>query len=88
MMVAYYNEINPKAATWLRELIKQNLIAPGDVDERSIVDVKPEAGLTVLEYNTGGLFGGGIDLTVGPEKLPVTGILVTNLPSLNLKKNL
>jgi len=38
-MKAYYNEIDPKAAAWLRELIKQGYIAPGDVDERSIVDV-------------------------------------------------
>ena len=40
MMPAYYNEHDPKAAAWLRELIARNLIAPGDVDERSIVDVK------------------------------------------------
>jgi len=40
-MSAYYNEIDPKAAAWLRELIKQGIIAPGDVDERSIEDVKP-----------------------------------------------
>ena len=40
-MTAYYNEIDLKAAAWLRELIKRNLIAPGDVDERSIEDVKP-----------------------------------------------
>lgn len=26
---AYYNEHDPKAAAWLRELIKANLIAPG-----------------------------------------------------------
>lgn len=41
-MTAYYNEFDPKAAAWLRELIKMGLIAPGEVDERSIVDVKPE----------------------------------------------
>jgi DNA (cytosine-5)-methyltransferase 1 len=41
-MTAYYNEIDPKAAAWLRELIKQGHIAPGDVDERSISDVKPD----------------------------------------------
>jgi DNA (cytosine-5)-methyltransferase 1 len=39
---AYYNENDPKAAAWLRELIKRDLIAPGDVDERSIADVRPE----------------------------------------------
>src|SRR6266705_3038655 len=38
-MKAYYNEHDPKAAAWLRELIKVGAIAPGDVDERSIVDV-------------------------------------------------
>ena len=37
----YHNEHDPKAAAWLRELIKQNLIPAGDVDERSIVDVQP-----------------------------------------------
>ena len=40
-MSAYYNELDPKAAAWLRELIRRNLIAPGDVDERSITDVQP-----------------------------------------------
>lgn len=37
----YYNEIDPFAAQWLRELIKENLIPYGDVDERSIEDVTP-----------------------------------------------
>lgn len=41
-MTAYYNEIDPYAAQWLRNLIAANLIAPGDVDERSIVDVSPD----------------------------------------------
>jgi DNA (cytosine-5)-methyltransferase 1 len=40
-VIVYYNEFDPKAAAWLRELIKQGHIAPGDVDERSIEDVKP-----------------------------------------------
>ncbi|MDM9624553.1 DNA cytosine methyltransferase [Rhizobium sp. S152] len=40
-MTAYYNENNPFAAQWLRKLIAKNLIAPGDVDQRSIVDVQP-----------------------------------------------
>lgn len=38
---AYYNEIDPKAAATLRELIRVGAIAPGDVDERSIADVAP-----------------------------------------------
>jgi DNA (cytosine-5)-methyltransferase 1 len=41
-MSAYYNEFDPYAAQWLRNLISAGHIAPGDVDERSIVDVKPE----------------------------------------------
>lgn len=40
-MTAYYNEIDPFAAAWLRELIRAGEIAPGDVDERSIEDVTP-----------------------------------------------
>lgn len=41
-MSAYYNEYDKFAAQWLRELIKAGLIAPGEVDERSICDVKPD----------------------------------------------
>src|SRR6478609_7283260 len=37
----YYNEFDPKAASWLRELISQGLIPYGDVDQRSITDVQP-----------------------------------------------
>lgn len=36
----YYNEWDKDAAAWLRELIKAGLIPPGDVDERSITEVK------------------------------------------------
>lgn len=39
---AYYNEIDPYAAQWLRNLIVAGHIAPGDVDERSIEDVHPD----------------------------------------------
>ncbi len=39
---AYYNEIDPYAATWLRNLIDQGHVAPGVVDERSIGDLRPE----------------------------------------------
>ena len=41
-MPAYYNEIDPHAAQWLRKLIADGHIAPGDVDERSIVEVHPD----------------------------------------------
>jgi len=38
-VIAYYNEFDPKAAGWLRQLIKNGNIAPGEVDDRSITDV-------------------------------------------------
>ena len=38
---AYYNEHDKFAAKWLRNLIADGLIAPGEVDERSIEDVRP-----------------------------------------------
>lgn len=41
MVWAYYNENDPQAAQWLRELIKAGVIAPGDVDDRSILEVQP-----------------------------------------------
>lgn len=41
-MAAYYNEFDPYAAQWLRNLIAAGHIAPGDVDERSIEDVHPD----------------------------------------------
>jgi DNA (cytosine-5)-methyltransferase 1 len=41
-VAAYYNEIDPFAAAWLRELIKAGQIADGEVDERSIADVRPD----------------------------------------------
>lgn len=41
MTRAYYNEVDPFAAQWLRNLISANQIAFGDVDDRSISDVTP-----------------------------------------------
>ena len=54
-MTAYYNEFDPKAAAWLRELIKQGHIADGVVDERSIEDVRPSdlAGFTQCHFFAG-----------------------------------
>ncbi len=54
-MTAYYNEIDKKAAAWLRELIRAGLIPPGDVDERSIVDVRTDdlAGYTQCHFFAG-----------------------------------
>ena len=62
--LAYYNEIDPYAAQWIRNLIAAGLVMPGDVDERSIVDVRPSdldgyerchffAGIAVWDYALG-----------------------------------
>lgn len=37
----YYNDNDRKVAQWLKNLISGGLIPPGDVDERSIIDVEP-----------------------------------------------
>jgi len=54
-MSAYYNEIDPVAAKWLRSLIVAGHIAPGEVDERSIEDVVPTelAGYTQCHFFAG-----------------------------------
>lgn len=41
-MAAYYNEHDKFAAQWLRNLIAEGHIAPGEVDERDIQDVKAD----------------------------------------------
>jgi DNA (cytosine-5)-methyltransferase 1 len=38
---AYYNENHKPTAQWLRNLIREGLIADGDVDDRSIEDIAP-----------------------------------------------
>lgn len=54
-MTAYYNENNPHAAAWLRDLIKRGLIPDGVVDTRSIVDVVPDE---LVGYDQVHLFAG------------------------------
>lgn len=55
MPKAYYNEFDPYAAEWLRNLIAAGHIAPGDVDQRSIEDVTPLdlAGYTQCHFFAG-----------------------------------
>jgi DNA (cytosine-5)-methyltransferase 1 len=54
-MAAYYNENDPFAAAWLRNLIAAGHIAAGDVDERSIVNVWP---VDLLGYEQCHFFAG------------------------------
>jgi DNA (cytosine-5)-methyltransferase 1 len=53
--LAYYNEIDPYAAAWLRNLIDAGHIARGIVDTRSIEDVRPSdlAGFTQCHFFAG-----------------------------------
>ncbi len=40
-MAVYYNDADPAACAWLRELISAGLLPAGEVDERSILKVEP-----------------------------------------------
>lgn len=53
--LAYYNENDDFCADWLEGLIEKGLIAPGDVDRRSILDVKPSdlSGYTQCHFFAG-----------------------------------
>ena len=41
-MAVYYNDADPAACAWLRELIAAGQLPAGEVDARSILDVEPE----------------------------------------------
>jgi len=71
---AYYNEIDQFAASWLRELIKAGHIAPGEVDERSIVKVQPEdlRGFTQCHFFAGiGVWSYALRAAGWPDDRPV-----------------
>ncbi len=73
-MTVYYNENDPFAAAWLRELIRDNLIAPGYVDERSIWDVRPcdVEGFTQCHFFAGiGVWSLALRLAGWPDDRPV-----------------
>lgn len=40
-MAVYYNDVDPAACAWLRELIASGHLPAGEVDERSILEVEP-----------------------------------------------
>lgn len=71
---AYYNEIDPFAAQWLRNLIAAGHIAPGEVDERSIEDVTPDdlRGFTQCHFFAGiGVWSHSFRLAGWPDDRPV-----------------
>lgn len=74
MSRAYYNEHDPYAAEWLRNLIAAGHIAPGDVDERSIEDVLPAdlAGYNQCHFFAGiGIWSGALRAAGWPDNRPV-----------------
>lgn len=73
-MAAYYNEFDPKAAAWLRQLIKDGLIADGEVDERSIIDVRADdlAGFSQCHFFAGiGGWSRALRIVGIPDGFPV-----------------
>ena len=73
-MPSYYNEIDPYAAQWLRNLISAGHIAPGDVDERSILEVKTDdlRGYTQCHFFAGiGGWSEALHLAGWPDDRPV-----------------
>ena len=73
-MTAYYNEFDPYAAQWLRNLIEAGHIAPGVVDERSIEDVLPDdlRGFTQCHFFAGiGVWSLALRRAGWPDDRPV-----------------
>jgi DNA (cytosine-5)-methyltransferase 1 len=72
-MTAYYNENDPYAAEWLRNLIKSGEIADGEVDTRSIEDVTPNdlRGFTQFHFFAGiGGWSKALRLAGWPDSRP------------------
>lgn len=73
-MAAYYNEFKPEAAHMLRQLIANGLMAPGDVDERPIQDVRPDdlRGYTQCHFFAGiGGWSVALRTAMWPDDRPV-----------------
>lgn len=73
-MTAFYNEIDPFAAAWLRNLIVAGHIADGIVDERDIRDIRPDelSGFTQCHLFAGiGLWSLALRQAGWPDDRPV-----------------
>ena len=73
-MAAYYNEIDPFASEWLKELMKEDVIADGEIDNRSIEDVTPSdlAGFTQCHFFAGiGVWSYALRQAGWPDDRPV-----------------
>ena len=73
-MTAFYNEIDPYAAQWLRNLIAAGEIAPGVVDERDIRDIRPDelVGYTQCHFFAGiGGWSLALRLAGIPDDFPI-----------------
>src|SRR5690606_28833410 len=72
--MVYYNGIDKNAAGWLRELMAEGLIPVGEVDERSIEDVRPDE---LVGYRHAHFFAGiggwayALRLAGWPDEWPV-----------------
>lgn len=62
--MVYYNEFDEDIAKWLKELIAEGVLPKGDVDTRSIVEVKPE---DLKGYTQCHFFAGIVGLALGIE---------------------
>ena len=73
-MAVYYNDSDPAACAWLRELIAAGLLPAGEVDERSIMDVEPAdlRGFTQCHFFAGiGGWSIALRLAGWPDERPV-----------------
>lgn len=73
-MSAFYNEFDPYAAQYLRNLIADGLIAPGIVDERSIEEIEPYelAAYTQVHMFAGvGIWSGALRAAGWPDNEPI-----------------
>jgi hypothetical protein len=87
---AYYNDIDPFACEWLRNLIKADLIMDGEVDERSIADVQADdlRGFTRWHFFAGiAGWERALQLAGWPEDRPIATVPVYPVSPFQLPEN-